>query len=136
MNGAGSCVRGPSGTGCALCDVLTVHDVHSCELVRRQERAAALQDGLNALACAAADGGLEAVVTALLERRCAGVNQAEAGEAAERVLLDEVLAAAAAAAPHLLQQLLWPLRAILQCQARARQSRLSGPACSACVVTG
>ena len=70
------------------------------------------------------------MVTALLERRCAGVSQAEAGEAARRVLLDSVLAAAAAAAPHLQQQLLWPLRAVLQRQARARPPRLSGHAYS------
>lgn len=105
-------------------------DLFCACIVRVQEHAAALQNGLSALACAAADGGLQAVVSALLERRCAGVSQAEAGEAARRVLLDDVLAAAAAAAPHVQQQLLWPLRAILQRQALSRQSCLSGPACS------
>ena len=74
------------------------------------------------------------MVAALLERRCAGATQAEAGEAAGRVLLDNVLAAAAAAALHLQQQLLWPLRAVLQRQALSWQSRLSGPACSLCLL--
>ena len=78
-----------------------------------------MQSGVNALACAASDGQLEATVAALLARRCLITGQGEPGETGQRVLLDEVLAAVAAAVPSLQPQLLQPLRGLLQHQARS-----------------
>ena len=90
---------------------------HCC--LRPQEHAAAVQSGVSALACAASDGQLEATVAALLARRCLSTGQGEPGETGQRVLLDEVLAAVAAAVPSLQPQLLQPLRGLLQHQARS-----------------
>ena len=57
-------------------------------------------------------------MAALLARRCLITGQGEPGETGQRVLLDEVLAAVAAAVPSLQPQLLQPLRGLLQHQAR------------------
>jgi len=81
-----------------------------------------VQSGMGVLACAAADGALEATVDALLARRCQAARLGEPGEAGTRALLDEVLAATAAAVPGLQQLLLRPLRGLLQRQARAAQA--------------
>ena len=58
-------------------------------------------------------------MAALLARRCLPTGQGEPGETGQRVLLDEVLAAVAAAVPSLQPQLLQPLRGLLQHQARS-----------------
>ncbi len=96
--------------------------------VPSQELAAAVQSGMGVLACAAADGALDATVDALLARRCQAARQGEPGEAGTRALLDEVLAATAAAVPGLQQLLLRPLCGLLQRQARPARARAAGQA--------